>query len=204
MEGFIVKKNKIVLLGFVTLLLLCCCTKKEDVKEPEVSVVCGSYTIDVNSYAELAGDADYVTVGEVIEELGTEYEMSTPYTNYSVKVKENLKGELTKDEPIIIIKDGGITEDKKCIIQYESDELPVVGKTYVFYIYAQPDGSNLVSGPNSSILVSEDADTLTRAAQDKGDGGSVLEQIKEGVENQVETERARTDTTKSSDDVSVK
>lgn len=27
------KRNKILLLGFVIMLLLCCCTKKEDVKE---------------------------------------------------------------------------------------------------------------------------------------------------------------------------
>ncbi len=119
-------------------------------------------------------------------------------------MKENLKGELTKDEPIVITKDGGISKDKTYIVRYSDDELPVAGKTYVFYIYAQPDGSNLVSGPNSSILVSEDADTLTRANQDNGGEGSILEQIKDGVENQVETERARTDTTKSRDDVSVK
>ena len=93
------KRNKILLLGFVIMLLLCCCTKKEDVKEstmkePEVSVISGSYAINVHSYAELAGDADYVTVGEVIEELGTEYRWETsPYTSYSVKVKENLKGD---------------------------------------------------------------------------------------------------------------
>ena len=80
------------------------CGNKE--KEIEISEVMGCYTIDVYSYEELAGNADYVMIGKVVDELGVDYkwpvmkenedgtqtELTKPYTKYSVEVIENLKG----------------------------------------------------------------------------------------------------------------
>ena len=36
-------------------------------KEIEIAEAMGCYTIDVYSYEELAGDADYVMIGKVVE-----------------------------------------------------------------------------------------------------------------------------------------
>ena len=160
-------KSKILFVCMGIVLSLAGCGNKE--KEIEISEVMGCYTIDVYSYEELAGNADYVMIGKVVDELGVDYkwpvmkenedgtqtELTKPYTKYSVEVIENLKGELSQEEPIIITKKGGITKDGKFCDLYESDTLPVEGNEYVFYVYAQEDGRNLVSGPNSSIPLSD-------------------------------------------------
>ena len=190
------------------------CGNKE--KEIEISEVMGCYTIDVYSYEELAGNADYVMIGKVVDELGVDYkwpvmkenedgtqtELTKPYTKYSVEVIENLKGELSQEEPIIISKDGGITKDGKFCDLYESDTLPVEGNEYVFYVYAQEDGRNLVSGPNSSIPLSDNHKELSTISEEaRLDRESILEKVRNGVANQIETDREKRN---SKDDISVK
>lgn len=219
-------RRKLFVLGIVLMLILCGCNEKvEETEIPdsndndkEVSIIQGSFAIDVASYAELAGDADYVIIGKVVEELntehrgsvilenedGTEREESTPYTNYCVEVQDNLKGELRQDEAIIITKKGGLTKDGKEYYIYSDDVLPVEGESYVFYIYAQEDGSNLSSGPNSTIPISETGNsgiTTRNVQEDSENGNDILEQIKEGIVNQVISERERS---VSKDDMSVK
>ena len=185
-------------------------------KEIEISEVMGCYTIDVHSYEALAGNADYVMIGKVVDELGGDYkwpvmkenedgtqtELTKPYTKYSVEVIENLKGELSQEEPIIISKDGGITKDGKFCDLYESDTLPVEGNEYVFYVYAQEDGRNLVSGPNSSIPLSDNRKELSTISEEAMlDRESILEKVRNGVANQIETDREKRN---SKDDISVK
>ena len=171
-------------------------------KEIEISEVMACYTIDVYSYEELAGNADYVMIGKVVDELGVDYkwpvmkenedgtqtELTKPYTKYSVEVIENLKGELSQEEPIIITKKGGITKDGKFCDLYESDTLPVEGNEYVFYVYAQEDGRNLVSGPNSSIPLSDNHKELSTISEEaRLDRESILEKVRNGVANQIDT-----------------
>ncbi len=185
-------------------------------KEIEISEVMGCYTIDVHSYEALAGNADYVMIGKVVDELGVDYkwpvmkenedgtqtELTKPYTKYSVEVIENLKGEFSQEEPIIISKDGGITKDGKFCDLYESDTLPVEGNEYVFYVYAQEDGRNLVSGPNSSIPLSDNHKELSTISEKAMlDRESILEKVRNGVANQIETDREKRN---SKDDISVK
>ena len=185
-------------------------------KEIEISEVMGCYTIDVHSYEALAGNADYVMIGKVVDELGVDYkwpvmkenedgtqtELTKPYTKYSVEVIENLKGEFSQEEPIIITKKGGITKDGKFCDLYESDTLPVEGNEYVFYVYAQEDGRNLVSGPNSSIPLSDNHKELSTISEEAMlDRESILEKVRNGVANQIETDREKRT---SKDDVSVK
>ena len=185
-------------------------------KEIEISEVMGCYTIDVHSYEALAGNADYVMIGKVVDELGVDYkwpvmkenedgtqtELTKPYTKYSVEVIENLKGELSQEEPITITKDGGITKDGKFCDLYESDTLPVEGNEYVFYVYAQEDGRNLVSGPNSSIPLSDNRKELSTISEKAMlDRESILEKVRNGVANQIETDREKRI---SKDDISVK
>ena len=185
-------------------------------KEIEISEVMGCYTIDVHSYEALAGNADYVMIGKVVDELGVDYkwpvmkenedgtqtELTKPYTKYSVEVIENLKGEFSQEEPIIITKKGGITKDGKFCDLYESDTLPVEGNEYVFYVYAQEDGRNLVSAPNSSIPLSDNHKELSTISEKAMlDRESILEKVRNGVANQIETDREKRN---SKDDISVK
>ncbi len=185
-------------------------------KEIEISEVMGCYTIDVHSYEALAGNADYVMIGKVVDELGVDYkwpvmkenedgtqtELTKPYTKYSVEVIENLKGEFSQEEPITITKDGGITKDGKFCDLYESDTLPVEGNEYVFYVYAQEDGRNLVSGPNSSIPLSDNRKELSTISEEaRLDRESILEKVRNGVANQIDTGSEKGI---SKDDVSVK
>ena len=185
-------------------------------KEIEISEVMGCYTIDVHSYEALAGNADYVMIGKVVDELGVDYkwpvmkenedgtqtELTKPYTKYSVEVIENLKGEFSQEEPITITKDGGITKDGKFCELYERDVLPVKGNEYVFYVYAQEDGRNLVAGPNSSILLSDNRKELSTISEKaRLDRESILEKVRNGVANQIDTGSEKGI---SKDDVSVK
>ena len=207
-------KSKILFVCMGIVLSLAGCGNKE--KEIEISEVMGCYTIDVYSYEELAGNADYVMIGKVVDELGVDYkwpvmkenedgtqtELTKPYTKYSVEVIENLKGEFSQEEPITITKDGGITKDGKFCDLYESDTLPVEGNEYVFYVYAQEDGRNLVSGPNSSIPLSDNHKELSTISEEaRLDRESILEKVRNGVANQIDTGREKRT---SKDDISVK
>ena len=93
-------KSKVLLICMGMVLSLAGCGNKE--KEIEISEVMGCYTIDVHSYEALAGNADYVMIGKVVDELGVDYkwpvmkenedgtqtELTKPYTQYSVEVIE--------------------------------------------------------------------------------------------------------------------
>lgn len=157
-----------------------------------------TYAIDYNNMEMVVGDADYVFVGtisskentvyknplEIVNEEGKVSEEATPYTNYTVDVVENIKGNLTTEETIPIQKTGGLSKDKSEYVIYEGDELPVVGQTYIFFTYAQPDGSLLLSGPVSNIGIKE-------KSADGFDSTTAYKEVVEAYENQVETGRQR-------------
>lgn len=157
-----------------------------------------TYAIDYNNLEAVVGDADYVFVGtvsdqentifknpvEIVDKEGKFKEETSPYTNYTVDVVENIKGNLTMEETVPIQKTGGLSKDKSEYIVYEGDELPVVGETYIFFAYAQPDGSLLLSGPVSNIRLKENnADAV--------DSTTEYKEVVEAYKNQIETGRQR-------------
>lgn len=80
----------------------------------------------------------------------------------------------------------------------KNDTLPSIDNTYIFYIYAQDYGSNLASGPNSTIPIeNNNSEFSTRMMIEDG---NVLDEVREGVANQVVTERKRA---VSNDDASI-
>lgn len=143
-------------------------------EEIPVSTVMGSYIIDVTNQRELVGSADYVFVGEVLKNEGVDYRnpvivedapnepytITSPYTNYTVQILENIKGNLITDQSIPIAKDGGLSEDGSCYVLYEKDELPIEKEIYMFYAFAQQDGSLLLSGRNSNIKINGQKDSF--------------------------------------------
>lgn len=131
----------------------------------------GTFVYDINNIKEAVGICDYVFVAEVISNDETRYkdvvvmedengqprEVGTPYTYYTIDVMENIKGSLTTDESIEVVKHGGISQTRDSIIVFENDELPKEGNIYIFSGYAQKDGSILLSGPNSNVLINTNA-----------------------------------------------
>ncbi len=174
-------KSKVVLLAgiflFLTYIALLYFSNKNvnqaSIDNPSISVFKASFGIDYNRLEEVVGDADYVFVGNVVSEDDVVYkhavtvetedgktqEVSTPYTNYTVNITQNIKGNLITEEDIPIQKAGGFSKDGTECFLYEGDELPIAGNTYIFFAYAQLDGSLLVSGPISNINIkAESAD----------------------------------------------
>lgn len=127
----------------------------------------GSFVYDTNDLRQTVGMVDYVFIGTVISNDGTHYEnvvimedengdpheVGTPYTDYTVQVLENIKGNLQIDSPIEIVKHGGVNQSRTAVYVFENDTLPYVGETYIFLAYAQPDGSLLISGPASTVYM---------------------------------------------------
>jgi len=177
-----------------------------------ISRLQGSFAIDVNNPRELVGDADYVFVAEVVSEDGTEYlfpievetddggtkVVTSPYTNYSIKVVEDIKGNLVTDTVIPIQKDGGLFEDGSMYQLYEDDELPVVGETYIFYAYAQEDGSLLISGPNSNVKMdmpngTQLSDLEEEVVKEVLETSDEYIEVEEALDNQIVRDRERSE-----------
>ena len=174
---------------------------------PTISYMEGDFAINYNDLKQVVGSADYVFVGTVESDEGTVYknyvtmetenggtkEVGTLYSNYMVTVIENIKGNLITDKPIPVQKSGGLSEDGTTIYLYEGDELPRVGAAYIFFAYAQQDGSLLISGPVSNIHLTRKC--IEREAEAKAvDNYKELpdyHEILEAYENQVEEERIR-------------
>lgn len=147
---------------------------KVDVDSLPIKTMKGSFVYDTTNIKEAVGIVDYVFVGNVVSNDGTVYEdivamedkngrtkeVGTPYTNYTVRVLDNIKGELQTNDQIQVVKQGGIAQDRKSILVFENDALPKAGQNYIFLAYAQPDGSLLISGPDSNIPITSSASRL--------------------------------------------
>ncbi|MBK2002720.1 cell surface protein [Listeria ivanovii subsp. londoniensis] len=202
------KKKTIAIIVFTTCLLVMSCflvvntyTNKAATPKKEVPIyeIYSDYTLDVDKPEEVVGDADYVFVGEVTKEIGTNYKNKTPieqangeieyigeaYTQYELDVITNLKNELPTAENISIEKQGGLREDGSAYDVFEGDQLPKVGQIYIFTAYEQDDDSLLVAGANSTISFDEktkelDSNKEVRQTEE-------VELYEEAVENPVVT-----------------
>ncbi|MBD8500314.1 hypothetical protein [Paenibacillus arenosi] len=158
----------LLLIAALSMLLAGCTSNEQETSSSNLPIhhLHGTFSIDVHDPKAVVGDADYVFVGRVDKLVNTEYknavtletetgtkEVASPYTNYSITILENLKGELQTGVSNPVQKSGGVNEDGASIVLYEEDILPQVDNVYIFVAYAQKDGSLLVSGPNSTIAV---------------------------------------------------
>ncbi|MFS1511055.1 hypothetical protein VQL36_01265 [Chengkuizengella sp. SCS-71B] len=192
------RKILIVLILLPSLILSACSSLNEaSMNDLPVTKLTGSFSIDVNDLTQIVGDADYVFVAEVMEEVETLYkypvtietenglkEVSDPYTKYSIKVVDNIKGKLKGDKQFDILKAGGISQDQESIVLYEEDELLQAGKYYIISAYAQPDGSLLVSGPNSSSVLNETSKSKIFSSKE-------YKEYKEAFKNEFKSDRKR-------------
>lgn len=170
------------------------------IDDTPIGYVSGSYAIDVKNPNALMGDADYCFVGEVQRLLSTNYRdhvqhrekiIGDPYSEYEVKIIIPIKGDnLTEKQVINIFKYGGITEDKKQYMVCEDDFLPAIGDTYVFFAYAQPDGSLIVFGEGSTHAYL-DSGTTSKPVIGVLNQGLSLENLKNALAEQIITNRER-------------
>lgn len=202
------KKLVVVFLAIAGLLLFLFSFIKYNNRSSEnisTSILFGTYTIDINNINELVGDADYVFAGKVVSlegyeykfpvivenEDGNEIEQSLPYTNYTVKVLKNIKGDLITDNSIPIQKAGGLSQDGSQYVVYEEDELPEVGSSYIFMAYVQEDGSILATGPKSNEKINMMVKANGFTSEDSILKSDEYLKTVDAMKNQVETDRER-------------
>lgn len=157
------------------LLLFCGCSKKLEVDE--IAKLLGtdklpcdyyyaSFIIDETNLVDVTTYVDYVFVGKVTGYDKTEYDEDgeSPKTYYKVEVEDNIKGELIKNQEIVLVKSGGITEDHKKFNLCYGDILPKIGERYVFCAYVMEYINELYCfGPNTVCKV-EKTDLMEDAA----------------------------------------
>jgi hypothetical protein len=156
--------KKIGILLSLILVLLTACTPKLS-KEEEydllisneiaVDTVYATYVFDNYHLENVIGYNDYVFIGKVSEykETITNTPSGMPKTIYSVRVIENIKGNLIIDNDIEIYKGGGLSEDYKWKVMYEDDFFPEEEKYYIFFAYAIEDNNTYINGRNSNIFL---------------------------------------------------
>jgi len=184
------KRNRILAILFAGLLcvgggLFWAMTETQK-KEPVISRIYGNFGYNTEDPREVAGVVDYVFVAYVERfdktehrhDLGEDTE-PLPYSHYTVRVAENLKGTLRTDVSIPLEKYGGLFHDGKHILLYENDILPQVGKYYVFNAVALEDGSISLCGENVNIPLEADVNekSLEKSA--------AVEQYRAAVKNQI-------------------
>lgn len=186
-----IKSSFAILMAFLICTSLASCSKTIDWSKYPVETIDALYTYDINDERQAVGIVNYVFVGEVLSFDDTEYRRVTetklpdgtvsrfgvPYSHFTVVVTQNIKGELITEQPIEVIKHGGITIDgEKLFVFSDGDTMPEVGETYVFRATAQEDGSLLVVGPKSNVHV------------ENGDPNGIVDKYVDAYNNEVVNE----------------
>lgn len=122
------------MLMVMTWILIFSIYSPEKYSEMKVEYIYGEYALDVNSPFEVVGFSDYVFIARIDEKIGTHYEYSglstrfhvyertaQAYTQYSIRVMDNIKGNLISSESITLNQFGGISLDRKTIELIEED-----------------------------------------------------------------------------------
>lgn len=129
-------------------------------QDKTIAYIKASYAIDVDDYTELTNYADYCFVGKVNDVINVQMDSplqqeantsGSPYTVYDVTVEENIKNEIKPGSRIKVLKKGGLLEDQETFEVMEGDNIPEVGKYYVFSALVQQDQTLMASGKNSTI-----------------------------------------------------
>jgi len=193
------KIKSMIILAVISLMVLVGCSTNEIKADKDIPIkrMHGTFVIDPNNVNEVVGNADFIFVAYINKEKETVYknpvqmetengskEVSTPYTNYSITVIDNIKGNLKKNNEIMIQKYGGLNKEKTEYFVFENDELLSIDKYYIISAYAQPDGSLLIAGPNSNLK-------LDYANKSDIMSSSEYKKYKDAVKNEVKTNRKR-------------
>lgn len=117
-----------------------------------------SFAIDVTDDNKLVGAAHNVFVGKVIDQTGTKTDRSSPQTQFSVEILENIKGNLTG---IVTVNQGGGYENiggQNYLILTEGDKLIEPGKTYLFVTRVSDGGWHTFAPAYGDLLITDQTD----------------------------------------------
>ena len=161
--------------------------------EYQRTVACVDWAFDVSDINKVVGFHDYVFVGQVKKIVGTGYTdvdfsdglrlFSQPFTQYEIRVLENVKGELLTDRDIPLTKHDGAYYFGKRVSMMEGDSLPDEGECYIFICIADENGG-LNIGNFSSFC-----DIYLCNAEDYRDDEEKIEIYRQAVENMDESVR---------------
>ena len=161
--------------------------------EYQRTVACVDWAFDVSDINKVVGFHDYVFVGQVKKIVGTGYTdvdfsdglrlFSQPFTQYEIRVLENIKGELLTDRDIPLTKHDGAYCFGKRVSMMEGDSLPDEGECYIFICIADENGE-LNIGNFSSFC-----DIYLCNAEDYRDDEEKIEIYRQAVENMDESVR---------------
>ncbi|MBQ4381111.1 MAG: hypothetical protein II794_00065 [Oscillospiraceae bacterium] len=119
----------------------------------------GQTAFDTSDKRLTVGFADYVFIGTVVSLDKVKYtyeedgELDNVRTLISVRVEENIKGQLVKDKAIQFWYRGGPTKQTDAAAESAGLFLPNPGTTYVFQILADKDNELINPGAGSIITV---------------------------------------------------
>lgn len=123
-----------------------------DASKLETRYMSAVFVVDMNNPKEVVGNSTHVFVGYVEKQEETYYMGYFPYTRYSVRVADSIKGDLAVGETVTVDKEGGIAEDRSCLILYRDDILPEEGQYYVFFTRGGSNkNSYTASGINTTV-----------------------------------------------------
>lgn len=188
------KKISIFLLLIMTFTLVAC---GKEYTDEEIGKLLGTdelpyeyyfseFVIDETDLTQMTTYVDYVFVGTVTGYEKTVYDADCVSTYYNVRVEENIKDELITAEDVVLVKDGGISEDNTKFCLCKNDILPKVGEKYVFCAYVMEYIDELYCfGPNTVCKIetpniSEDenykkyAEALKTKAEDIYEGKHIV------------------------------
>lgn len=86
------------------------------------------FAFDITDDRYLVGGSDNVFVGKVITQCGSKTRYGNPQTQFTVEVKDNIKGNLAGE--VIVCQSGGYRNDILTIVK--GDKLLEPGKSYLF------------------------------------------------------------------------
>jgi hypothetical protein len=152
------------------------------------------HIIDINNPNEVVGFSDYVFVAQIDGEIGTIYkgisttssgrEVGRPHTQYKITVIDNLKGNLKKNESIILEQSGGVAMNGKYIELMEGDKLLEEGGYYIILAAGGDDGRLQMTGPTSSIKLDYTMKNELKSSKE-------YKNYKKFVKNEIKFERDR-------------
>lgn len=102
-----------------------------------------SFAFDVSNKRKLAGFAEQVFVGRVIEKIGEEGKATTnpgtviPQTQFRVEVLEVIEG--TISDEVVVNQQGGYDPEDNSVLLMENDPLLQRGATYLFLTRTDPE-----------------------------------------------------------------
>jgi hypothetical protein len=113
---------------------------------------------DFSDKRKLSGAANNIFIGEIVEQVGNEQVEGKPYTLYSVRITQNIKGGFLDD--IVVAQLGGYYKDagKLYHLQIENESFLKQGKMYLFATtpHSEKEWQQMIPKYGSTLINNEE------------------------------------------------